>query len=153
MLYILCASFLLAYNFISVAGQCGQGWLHHDSSCYFMSRDTLTWVEAMTMCRLHGGYLAEATSDREGHFLENQVKVFAREFWIGGSDAIVEGEWVWQNSKAELRPSSYSNWYPGNPNGGGVENCMAIAADGTWRDEACHGSSLYYICEMNPSQK
>ncbi|XP_071136747.1 uncharacterized protein [Mytilus edulis] len=74
-------------------------------------------------------------------------------FWIGGTDEVIEGVWVWA---ASGKPLTYSNFYKSvlnidknaNPNG---ENCLEIVQwtgnVGKWNDNNCSEES-HFICEM-----
>lgn len=64
--------------------------------------------------------------------------------WIGGSDAVTEGTWVWTDGT----PFSFTDWYVSDPDGGTSQNCVGFwtSLQNTWIDVGCT-SSLYYICE------
>lgn len=65
--------------------------------------------------------------------------------WIGGTDFIVEGQWVWISTQKNL---TYSDWAHDEPNGNISENCAQLGAHENlqWNDADCH--LLYnYICE------
>jgi len=70
------------------------------------------------------------------------------EAWTGFNDRSVEGDWVWASGSA----SAYRNWYPGEPNGGGGENCVHLLwEDGRpetvlWNDDNCEDWKSY-VCE------
>lgn len=72
------------------------------------------------------------------------------DFWIGGTDEVLEGQWIWA-SKAT--PITYSNWYPGAPDSyePRKENCLEIIKwanhIGEWNDDHCSDES-HFICEM-----
>lgn len=54
--------------------------------------------------------------------------------FLGATDIANEGSWVWQDS---LLPVAYSNWAPGEPNGGILINCLWIQSNGKWEDTFC----------------
>ena len=71
------------------------------------------------------------------------------DYWIGGTDEVVEGTQVWAAKGTEIR---YTNWVPGqghSPNL--VENCLEIVQwnnhVGQFNDDTCTDIS-YFICEM-----
>lgn len=108
-----------------------------------------TWIEArdaaaaMTFTVAPGivlqGYLATITSQIEDNFLHNYFDAFEN-VWVGGSDAVVEGEWRWvtgpqglmDNGKGLLfwlgaangAPSGYTDWIAGEPNSVGDEDYL-----------------------------
>jgi hypothetical protein len=74
--------------------------------------------------------------------------------WLGGSDATAEGSWLWISDGSAFWTgtsattggapvgSAYVNWAPGEPSGGSMLNCAALAGtsapgEGTWSDESC----------------
>uniref|UniRef100_A0A8W8JF97 C-type lectin domain-containing protein n=1 Tax=Magallana gigas TaxID=29159 RepID=A0A8W8JF97_MAGGI len=70
------------------------------------------------MCnRLGGSSLVEIESAEENNFLKSHIRnTLHREiddrqikssFWIGGTDFIVEGQWVWISTQKNL---TYSDW-------------------------------------------
>ncbi|KAL3863408.1 hypothetical protein ACJMK2_005165 [Sinanodonta woodiana] len=135
-----------AYIHLNFSGQCKHGWINHDEECYFFSRDALLWTGAMEMCRIHGGYLVEVDNEMEEKFIENIINVFRYDFWLGASDTIVEGEWVWETSGTVISQSSYKKWGHNQPDNHGPENCLALHHGGTWTDELC-SLMKHYICE------
>lgn len=66
-------------------------------------------------------------------------------FWIGLTDALVEGHWVWETT--QITPT-YTNWAPGEPNDAGHHEDCAIMFPTSfhWNDGAC-SSKLSFICE------
>ena len=77
-------------------------------------------------------------------------------FWTSGSDARVEGEWIWT---ATGQPVSFTNWRPSEPNdlkyGPNGEDylIMSFAFPGKWNDvpddRKPYGYRTYTICESN----
>ncbi|CAG2205620.1 unnamed protein product [Mytilus edulis] len=74
-------------------------------------------------------------------------------FWIGGTDEVIEGVWVWA---ASGKPLTYSNFYKSVPNidknaNPNDENCLEIVQwtgnVGKWNDNNCSEES-HFICEM-----
>ncbi|KAL3841961.1 hypothetical protein ACJMK2_020037 [Sinanodonta woodiana] len=134
-------------------GQCGDGWLFRENSCYHISHDREEWASAEFMCHTMGGYLVEINNADEGHFLEHQVKLFnfsEGQTWIGATDILVEGDWVWADSQTSLSSRAYTNWLAGEPNNlGRNENCLSLFNSGLWNDEDCD-THFHYICEKQP---
>lgn len=106
------------------------------------------------------GHLANITSQLENDFVNALAPGNA---WIGGSDAIVEGEWrwtsgpesgqqFWQGAAAGNTVSgSYARWGGGEPNNsGGTEDHVHIRADGFWNDQNA-GTAYNYIIEWDES--
>jgi hypothetical protein len=115
-----------------------------------------TWDEAQSYCQLAGGYSLVTINDAsEEAFLETQERYRGLyNWWIGANDRGFEGAWGWSNGA-----SSFSNWYPGEPNDAdGVEDCAVDRFswseggifDERWNDYACN-RSFAFICERDPA--
>jgi hypothetical protein len=66
------------------------------------------------------------------------------DWWIGGSDSAVEGDWVWNDGT----PFTYSAWSYGQPdNWEGREDCVSVRTWDSylWNDLPC-AEWLPYIC-------
>ncbi|KAK3594116.1 hypothetical protein CHS0354_040890 [Potamilus streckersoni] len=69
------------------------------------------------------------------------------ETWIGATDILIEGDWVWANSGVGLSSRGYTNWLAGETNNTGEnENCLGLFNTGFWNDAYCD-THLHYICE------
>lgn len=104
----------------------------------------ITWTDANTAATASGGYLASILSSDENDFvfsLVNDPSFFTGLSangdrlgpWLGGVNA--GSGWSWTNGD----PFSYSNWYPGQPDGygGGTQHNQYYAGSGigkTWGD-------------------
>ncbi|XP_062581843.1 perlucin-like protein [Saccostrea cucullata] len=128
---------------------CPNGWTVNKNSCYHVSRDKASWVEAIRMCELHGGVLADISSSEEQAFIESMVqRQNGHTYWLGGSDWTTEGAWVWETTGKAI---SYTNWHHGQPdNSHNIEHCLYLDTQShyRWFDRDCH-DALHYICE-NP---
>ena len=76
------------------------------------------------------------------------IKLYPLDYWfIGLTDNVVEGDWVWVNSKSPLRVT-YRKWRAGEPNDDGVQNCaILVPPTSNWDDVSCE-SKNHYICEV-----
>ncbi|TDN38864.1 hypothetical protein A8B98_22140 [Hymenobacter sp. UV11] len=94
----------------------------------FVSAPGICWNDARDAAAARSyqglkGYLATVTSSSETAFLMNRN---AGPFWLGASDAAVEGEWRWQTGPEAGQlfwrggpggtALGYANWSPGEPN-------------------------------------
>ena len=80
----------------------------HDYACV---NGQLGWLEAQRWCEERGGYLACVESRAELNFLGTQVidqnatprldtmQPHKLNYWVGASDSIKEGEWIWQSGR------------------------------------------------------
>jgi hypothetical protein len=110
---------------------------HH----YYKSQSTFTWTNAKAQAALSGGYLASVTTPGENEFIYNQIKIpsvpalnpyITGTVWIGLTDAVTEGNWVWDNGE----PVCYLNWEPGEPNNfdNTEDHVQMLPWDGFWND-------------------
>jgi len=53
----------------------------------------VTWSEANRLAKALGGHLATITSDAENRWVFDNVGQFY--YWLGGTDALDEGNWTW----------------------------------------------------------
>ena len=70
----------------------------------------MNWNAARAKCQSHGGDLASIHSSAENSLASTALGQGGRA-WIGNSDALVEGSWVWSDGTA----SGYTNWLDGGP--------------------------------------
>ncbi|XP_078312276.1 galactose-specific lectin nattectin-like [Crassostrea virginica] len=136
----------------AVSADCEDGWVRHGDSCYLVStRYPMEWIDAMTFCEMYEANLAEVETDTEATFLRHECHVYGAgggTFWIGGSDVMAEGKWMWMTSHI---PISYTNWARGTPsNNLGRQHCLSMYyhVGYLWNDEQCT-LSLPFICEKN----
>lgn len=86
-------------------------------------------------------------------FLKNDILVsnnisIAANIWLGGSDILSDGSWVWVGSDEAF---SYTGWYPTEPNNyHGGEHCalMMFNNNQDWADTNC-ASKNSFICETS----
>ena len=136
---------------------CNNGWLLHESSCYFFSTDTVTWLDAVTACQNRNSTLVQIESMDEDNFLVLRLKVLHGEtggefhYWTNGNDIDVQTQWAWDYPGGQAI-GNYQNLAMSDPNGGTNEDCIALYGflDFKWVDIPCT-SLLFYICERPPS--
>ena len=135
---------------------CNNGWLLHESSCYFFSTDTVTWLDAVTACQNRNATLVQIESMVEDKFLVQRLKVLHGEtggefhYWTNGNVIDVQYEWVWGHPGGQTI-GGYTNWATSDPNGGSIEDCVALyGRNFKWVDITCN-YLLHYICENTPS--
>merc|ERR1712013_123869 len=129
---------------------CPSGWSRYENSCFKFVEVADYWSGAQYYCERNGGNLASIRSREENEFVESLTSRYNSYHWIGGSDAVSEGEWVWSDGSSWV----YQNWLPDKPDGGRNKNCLAIdtmlhvnrPGDGKWRDWSCSQDKLFFIC-------
>ena len=88
---------------------------------YTLMSDSLSWAAADAACRAAGMQLASVLSAAQNALLLTAAA--GNTVWIGGTDAAVEGAWVWSPTNT---PLTYTNWKAGEPNDyGSGEDCIA----------------------------
>ena len=92
--------------------------------------------------------LAEFTS--RGLFLDvSQPMVM-----LGGTDAVVEGEWRWADGELFWTEADgallYENWWSFFPKPGVQADCVGMLEDGTWAERACSSGGVTFVCESRP---
>ena len=101
-----------------------------------------------------GGHLVNITSQTEQDFVETLI---VSDTWIGGSDAGVEGEWVWEEgAEAGTQFSQvgtavnnlYTNWSGGEPNDDGApSDDVRLLTNGLWADRSGTSFNYDYLIE------
>ena len=101
-------------------------------SAYLLS-ETGKWLEAQTEARRFGGNLVTLNTQEEETLLQDRYGR-STAFWIGINDAEVEGQWEWASGEAV----TYTNWTPGQPDGGNGNGEQDYGQlnfrDGQWDD-------------------
>ncbi|MBF0185416.1 MAG: hypothetical protein HQM06_13680 [Magnetococcales bacterium] len=97
------------------------GWTSFGNSMYKLTSSGLTCDQAETEAVSEGGHLAAINSSSENIFVQSMFQSLGEansqsfSHWIGLSDAVSEGNFVWSNGD----PKIYVNWQSGEPNNGG----------------------------------
>ncbi|XP_048775089.2 galactose-specific lectin nattectin-like [Ostrea edulis] len=131
------------------AESCHHGWIKRGSSCYaFVTGAPDTWTEAMAFCTGISAKLVEIETAAENDFLRLHLidRGTNDSFWIGLTDTIFEGEWLWMSSQST---PVYKDWSPGQPNNYQQnENCAHLYKPFSfhWNDFPC-AAKQSFICE------
>ncbi|XP_056017437.1 perlucin-like [Ostrea edulis] len=124
---------------------CHVGWIQFRKKCYWFSQDAKPWVEAKGICALNHTKLAEPRTLSESSFLISYSQRIAGVYWIGISDMIEEGKWIYSSDQTVIQVNDF---HPGEPNHHTYANCVVLwqKFDGKWVDEPC-GENYRFICE------
>ncbi|KAM8779947.1 C-type lectin domain family 4 member E [Rhynchonycteris naso] len=133
----------------SLKNCCPLNWVHFQTSCYFFSTNTLTWSESLKNCSMMGAHLVVINTQEEQEFLF-QAKPRKKEFFIGLTDKVVDGQWKWVDGTPFMKSLSF--WDKGEPNNlATVEDCATIRDSSNprqnWNDIPCF-FYMFRICEM-----
>lgn len=89
---------------------CPHGWSYFEERCFIFVDTLKTWVEAEVYCQFDEANLASVHSYEENHFVQSLIRENTHDFpetWIGGSDAMHPGFWMWSDGSKFL----YENWF------------------------------------------
>ncbi|KAK7933322.1 hypothetical protein WMY93_004218 [Mugilogobius chulae] len=105
---------------------CAEGWTKFGSRCFKLINEKITWFDAEKSCHSLGANLASIHSAEENSFITDLIKTATgsnSETWIGGADAVKEGQWLWSDGSVW----DFTNWHSGQPdNAGNNEHCIEI---------------------------
>jgi len=108
---------------------------------YFRSTTSSSWAAANTSATNSGGHLLTISSAAENNFF-----LGLGQHWMGFTDQLVEGVWVWVNNE----PVVYTNWDEDEPNNlGGNQDFGLInwTTSNQWDDQGT--SNLPHILEFD----
>ncbi|XP_026156670.1 galactose-specific lectin nattectin-like [Mastacembelus armatus] len=137
--------------------KCERGWEQHGRMCYYFSKIRASWQESRDKCERLRGDLVKIESWEEQEFLDERLKEKMEydedKFWIGLTDSVQEGTWVWVDGSTLITSfwsmSEPDNWNKENPVG---EDCVRMGEQGAsnglkiWFDRACNSPNKS-ICE------
>ena len=108
-------------------------------------------ARADALSRVHAGlagYLVNITSSAENQFLLNTFSPgnFGG-LWTGGNDVANVNNFVWADGPEAGQAFVYNGFYPGEPNGGTVENYVEIGFFGTFWNDRIGSQPWGYIVE------
>ena len=118
-------------------------WKMYKGSCYAYAKDSYkTWADAEAYCKTEpGAQLASIHSYEELVFIQSN---FPRDLWLGATDAVKEGTWVWTDGSS----FDYSAWSSENPNNDGNQDCLEGNSHNLqWDDDNCDKKKLY-LCKL-----
>ncbi|XP_067265035.1 galactose-specific lectin nattectin-like [Chanodichthys erythropterus] len=120
---------------------CPPGWSAFGRKCAKFFSQRLDWMAAEKYCQTFGGNLASVHSKSENDLLLNMVLGTTRTY-IGGHDAVKEGQWMWTDGSA----FDYNNWCSGQPDNLNAENTLEInLGNHCWNDNEKQ-VPLAFIC-------
>ena len=122
------------------------------------------WSDAESSCSssftTQGGHLARIANEDEQALVQRlctKQDSGDRGCWIGFTDAANETVWEWSDGDDPQWPTTYTNWAPGEPNGGLTESTDAASMyaagpnvgkwDDTWGE--ADEQKRHYICRVD----
>ncbi|XP_049608623.1 galactose-specific lectin nattectin-like [Syngnathus scovelli] len=126
---------------------CPNDWTLLKSSCYIYQAESRTFSDAESVCIILGGNLVSIHDGLENAFVLELIRAAdgeVDEAWIGYSDAIMEGDFIWTDGS----DNSFQNFGAGEPDS---DDCISMDTnDGEWQDEECD-DTFPYVCIMDAS--
>ncbi|XP_028447358.1 galactose-specific lectin nattectin-like [Perca flavescens] len=124
-----------AHTGVEGQASCPPEWTQFGSRCFRFNIGPKTWPDAESFCHTAGGNLASIHSDEEHIFIRNYIHQVSGAYklsWIGGTDSVKEGTWMWTDGSK----FHYKSFYVGEPNNCcGGENCLVMNSGGeNWND-------------------
>jgi len=122
-------------------------------NCYRISKAGKNFDDASETCSTLGGKLPGPKTKAINDEIATEAMNFisSSPYWLGINDAETDGTWVYNSDGQTI---DWSNWEPGQPNGGSSENCAITSGrgdnfwHGKWQDLPCTYTYLYVICEF-----
>lgn len=122
---------------------------------YYVSAEYLTRDEAKAL-ETDGWYLATISSTEERDYIKELINSLSNKnlegYWLGGSDVVQEGTFVWENGES----FTFDNWDSGEPSNndgmGHDEDYLVIKNSGKYNDISfayCAG----YLLERDPESR
>ncbi|XP_052407506.1 ladderlectin-like isoform X11 [Carassius gibelio] len=84
---------------------CESGWSAYEGRCFRFFNFQRSWIEAEKQCLGYDGNLASVHSYEEYTFIQIMIKYQTQEAtpsWIGGYDAVSEGNWLWSDGSSMI---------------------------------------------------
>jgi hypothetical protein len=107
-------------------------------TCYRLVATPRTWQAAEVECEATGGHLVVVDDATENAVLPTSI-----EHWIGFSETVTAGAFLWVTGAGV---SSFTGWAPTQPAPGGGA-CATTRPDG-WHDDTC-SELKRYLCEAD----
>jgi hypothetical protein len=107
-------------------------------ACYVLFTAPMTRDAARTACQGLGGGARLASIESAAESALVTMLIGAGEAWLGASDEVLEGRFVWEDGTA----LQLTRWNTGEPNSGALmfeEDCVVVlgALGGVWDDRPC----------------
>ncbi|XP_058849509.1 asialoglycoprotein receptor 1-like [Acipenser ruthenus] len=139
-----------------VCKACPENWVESNRKCYYFSTDRMDWHSSQASCVSMGADLVIIESEAEQRFLLNEAKAHPwNRYWIGLTDAVTEGAWLWVDGTPLNDKAKY--WYRNEPDDwkGDEDSSGQDCADlmsvpdplKAWFDQSCTQQPNRWICE------
>ena len=113
---------------------------------------TQTYRNAVTTCNQNQGYLASTKTKEKMNLIQNFLTTDIQGIWIGLSDAVREGEYIWEEDGSFMTSGQLRElFYSPEPSDGGPkssEDCGMVHTSFLGLNDAGCGQQYASICEM-----
>ncbi|XP_030580967.1 C-type lectin domain family 10 member A-like [Archocentrus centrarchus] len=146
---IKCSLDCIINNSSATGACCPLGWTVFESSCYYFSRESLSWNQSRDWCEKQEAHLVILLTNKEWDFVTSRT--VPQYYWVGLSDWRT-GSWEWVNrTPYTMEPR---RWKPGQPDSWtghglqGDEDCANLHDDGRLNDQHC-STKMLFICQKH----
>ncbi|XP_062611629.1 low affinity immunoglobulin epsilon Fc receptor-like isoform X1 [Saccostrea cucullata] len=127
---------------------CETGWIPYGDHCYYFSRTTTIFQDAITSCYGMGSTLVEPNTIAEERWMLLQGVVTGIKYiWIGVTDLLQNHRFEYISNGNDVQ-ETYNNWDKtlGQPNKGNTEHCVGLATQYKgWHDFSCD-RKFHFVC-------
>ncbi|MFN9062997.1 MAG: lectin-like protein, partial [Pseudanabaena sp.] len=106
----------------------------YNGHAYRFSNST-SWTGAQAEAQAIGANLVTINDASEQTFINTNFNANSGFYYIGLTDQVQEGQWKWISGET----APYTNWYPGEPNGGTGESYALMYSSNRWIDISNQG--------------
>ncbi|XP_061896888.1 galactose-specific lectin nattectin-like [Entelurus aequoreus] len=104
---------------------CPEGWTQLDMRCFIFQNERVDFITAETTCIILGGNLVSIHSNLENELVRQLIFDVTGQntrTWIGFTDAIREGSFIWTDGSVV----DFTDWANNRPSSNGNRNCANI---------------------------
>ncbi|KAF4528455.1 hypothetical protein B566_EDAN015857 [Ephemera danica] len=112
---------------------------------FFSKKQLLSWIDAVSFCRLFGMELASVETREEDELLIKHlvsIGLGVNKIIFISANKIGRSTYLWLNGQ----PLIYENWEASQPAHVATEHCMCYYSS-AWHDFHCSGHPYHFICE------
>nr|XP_022316220.1 perlucin-like protein [Crassostrea virginica] len=135
-----------------LANTCPPGWSQYHNSCYYFSRDRMSWWQASMKCASMGGFLCNIDEAHENTYIRHHLAMYQVKpgAWFALNDCLYPNAHRWGWGFTNKRCHKF-DWYAGEPvyHQKGDYNCGVFWSTYQyhWHVDSCMQRN-YYVCEM-----
>ena len=131
-----------------VQAEKGQSWTYswqEEQLKLYRDQSQISFAKAEAFCVSLGGHLASVQSEKENAEVLKIAKQQQEWAWLGGTDEVKEGKWVWSDGQAW----NFTDWAVGEPNNKSDSRCIGTLGD-DWFARSCLDGQIFPMCRVEP---